>query len=126
MADSPIVSKSGENLQFFTFPEQEVNKTRTTTKNIAFFFIFLLFLLAFCYLLWYIGRVMTTKTKENTMKKIYEYITVTLFVIGIMSLIGATGAIEADQWLLGGAMALLGIAFSILGLYSQEMEKEAQ
>ena len=76
--------------------------------------------------LWYIGRVMTTKTKENTMKKIYEYITITLFVISIMSLIGATGAIEADQWLLGGSMALLGIAFSILGLYSQEMEKEAQ
>ena len=69
---------------------------------------------------------MTTKTKENTMKKIYEYITITLFVIGILSLIGATGAIETDQWLLGGAMALLGIAFSILGLYSQEMEKEAK
>ena len=69
---------------------------------------------------------MTTKTKENTMKKVYEYITITLFVIGIMSLIGATGAIEADQWLLGGSMALLGIAFSILGLYSQEMEKEAK
>ena len=69
---------------------------------------------------------MTTKTKENTMKKIYEYITITLFVIGILSLIGATGAIETDQWLLGGAMALLGVAFSILGLYSQEMEKEAK
>jgi len=67
---------------------------------------------------------MTTKTKENTMKKIYEYITITLFVIGIMSLIGAVGAVEADQFLLGGAMALLGIAISILGLYSQEMEKE--
>ena len=69
---------------------------------------------------------MTTKTKENTMKKIYEYITITLFVIGIMSMVGAVGAIEADQWLLGGAMALLGIAFSILGLYSQEMYKEAK
>ena len=60
------------------------------------------------------------------MKKIYEYITITLFVIGILSLIGATGAIEADQWLLGGAMALLGIAFSILGLYSQEKYKEVK
>ena len=60
------------------------------------------------------------------MKKIYEYLTITLFVIGIMSLIGATGAIEADQWLLGGSMALLGVAFSILGLYSQEMYKEAK
>ena len=86
----------------------------------------MLFSLDFLANLWYIGRVMTTKTKENTMKKIYEYITITLFVISIMSLIGATGAIEADQWLLGGSMALLGIAFSILGLYSQEMEKEAK
>ena len=60
------------------------------------------------------------------MKKIYEYITLTLFVIGIMSLIGAVGAVEANQWLLGGAMALLGIAFSILGLYSQEMYKEVK
>ena len=67
---------------------------------------------------------MTTKTKENTMKKIYEYITMTLFVIGLFSLIGAVGAVEANQFLLGGAMALLGIATSILGLYSQEMEKE--
>ena len=69
---------------------------------------------------------MTTKTKENTMKKIYEYLTITLFVIGIMSLIGAVGAVEADQWLLGGAMALLGIAISILGLYSQEKYKEVK
>ena len=60
------------------------------------------------------------------MKKIYEYITITMSVIGLMAMIGATGAIEADQWLLGGAMALLGIAFSILGLYSQEMEREAK
>ena len=60
------------------------------------------------------------------MKKIYEYITITMSIIGLMAMIGATGAIEADQWLLGGAMALLGIAFSILGLYSQEMEREAK
>ena len=58
------------------------------------------------------------------MKKIYEYITITLFVIGIMSFIGATGAIEADQWLLGGSMALLGISSFILALYSQEKYKE--
>ena len=60
------------------------------------------------------------------MKKIYEYITITLFVIGIMSLIGATGAIEDDQWLLGGSMALLGISSFILALYSQEKYKEVK
>ena len=86
----------------------------------------MLFSLDFIANLWYIGRVMTTKTKENTMKKIYEYITITLFVIGIMSLIGATGAIEADQWLLGGSMALFGIASFILALYSQEKYKEVK
>ena len=69
---------------------------------------------------------MTTKTKENTMKKIYEYITITLFVIGIMSMVGAVGAIEADQWLLGGSMALFGIASFILALYSQEKYKEVK
>ena len=60
------------------------------------------------------------------MKKIYEYITITLFVIGIMSMVGAVGAIEADQWLLGGSMALFGIASFILALYSQEKYKEVK
>ena len=76
--------------------------------------------------LWYIGRVMTTKIKEINMKKLYEYITITMSVIGLMALIGATGAIEADQWLLGGSMALLGVASFILALYSQEKYKEVK
>ena len=59
-------------------------------------------------------------------KKIYEYITITMAVIGLIAMVGATGAIETDQWLLGGAMALLGIAFSILGLYSQEKYEEVK
>ena len=86
----------------------------------------MLFSLDFIANLWYIGRVMTTKTKENTMKKIYEYITITMSVIGLMAMIGATGAIEAVQWLFGGAMALLGIASFILALYSQEKYKEVK
>ena len=57
-------------------------------------------------------------------KKIYEYITVIMAVIGIMAMVGATGAIEADQWLLGGSMALIGVASFILALYSQEKYKE--
>ena len=69
---------------------------------------------------------MTTKTKENTMKKVYEYITITMSVIGLMAMVGATGAIETDQWLLGGSMALLGIASFILALYSQEKYKEVK
>ena len=86
----------------------------------------MLFSLDFITNLWYIGRVMTTKTKENTMKKIYEYITIIMSVIGLMAMIGATGAIEADQWLLGGSMALLGVASFILALYSQEKYKEVK
>ena len=69
---------------------------------------------------------MTTKTKENTMKKVYEYITIIMAIIGLMAMIGATGAIETDQWLLGGSMALLGIASFILALYSQEKYKEVK
>ena len=60
------------------------------------------------------------------MKKIYEYITITMAVIGLMAMIGATGAIETDQWLLGGSMALLGVASFILALYSQEKYKEVK
>ena len=60
------------------------------------------------------------------MKKIYEYITITMAVIGLMAMIGATGAIETDQWLLSGSMALLGIASFILALYSQEKYKEVK
>ena len=86
----------------------------------------MLFSLDFIANLWYIGRVMTTKTKENTIKKIYEYITITMSVIGLMAMIGTTGAIEADQWLLGGSMALFGIASFILALYSQEKYKEVK
>ena len=60
------------------------------------------------------------------MKKIYEYITITMSVIGLMAMIGATGAIDTDQWLLGGSMALLGVASFILALYSQEKYKEVK
>ena len=60
------------------------------------------------------------------MKKVYEYITITMAVIGLMAMVGATGAIETDQWLLGGSMALLGIASFILALYSQEKYKEVK
>ena len=60
------------------------------------------------------------------MKKIYEYITITMSIIGLMAMIGATGAIETDQWLLGGSMALLGVASFILALYSQEKYKEVK
>ena len=60
------------------------------------------------------------------MKKIYEYITIIMAVIGLMAMIGATGAIETDQWLLGGSMALFGISSFILALYSQEKYKEVK
>ena len=60
------------------------------------------------------------------MKKVYEYITITMSVIGLMAMVGATGAIETDQWLLGGSMALFGISSFILALYSQEKYKEVK
>ena len=60
------------------------------------------------------------------MKKVYEYITITMAVIGLIAMVGATGAIETDQWLLGGSMALLCISSFILALYSQEKYKEVK
>jgi hypothetical protein len=46
------------------------------------------------------------KTKDNTMK---DKMTTFTAVIFVMSMIGATGAIETDQYLLGATMTLIGV-----------------
>ena len=96
----------------------------------------MLFSLDFIANLWYIGRVMTTKTltKGNTMKKFYEYMTITMATVGTLCMVGAVGAIDGgyngipmnDNWLLCGQMALLGIASYALALYSQILYSEAK
>ena len=56
------------------------------------------------------------------MKKFRENMSVLFGVIFIMSMIGATGAVEADQYLLGGAMAMTGIFTGILTVILQSKE----
>jgi hypothetical protein len=46
------------------------------------------------------------KTKDNTM---IDKLTTFSAVIFVMSMIGATGAIETDQYLLGSTMTLIGV-----------------
>ena len=56
------------------------------------------------------------------MKKFRENMSVLFGVIFIMSLFMATGAIESNQWLLGGAMAMTGIFTGILTVILQSKE----
>lgn len=65
--------------------------------------------------------------KEKTMKKkIYEYMTVVFAVMGTLAMVSAVGAIETDQWLLGGAAVSTGIASYIMSLFSQQLYSEAK
>ena len=65
-------------------------------------------------------------------KKICEYTTIIMSVVGTFCMIGAAGAIDGgykgipmnDNWLACGVLTLLGITMFILSLYSQEMYKE--
>ena len=56
------------------------------------------------------------------MKKFRENMSVLFGVIFLMSMVAATGAIEADQYLLGGAMAMTGIFTGILTIILQSKE----
>tara|TARA_B100001094_G_scaffold87062_1_gene83314 strand:+ start:421 stop:612 length:192 start_codon:yes stop_codon:yes gene_type:complete len=55
----------------------------------------------------------------NNMKKFRENMSVLFGVVFIMSMVAATGAIEADQYLLGGAMVISGIFTGILTIILQ-------
>ena len=56
------------------------------------------------------------------MKKFKENMSVLFGVIFIMSMFMATGAIESNQWLLGGTLAMTGIFTGILTLILQSQE----
>ena len=66
------------------------------------------------------------------MKKLLEYLTIILSIVGTFCLIGAVGAIDGgykgipmnDNWFLCGTLSLLGIAMFILALYSQTLYSE--
>ena len=59
-------------------------------------------------------------------KKIYEYMTLVFAVVGTLAMVSATGAIEADQYLLGAAAALTGIASYMMTMFSQSLFAEAE
>ena len=59
-------------------------------------------------------------------KKIYEYMTLVFAVVGTLAMVSATGAIEADQYLLGAAAALTGITSYLMCLFSQTLYSEAK
>jgi hypothetical protein len=56
------------------------------------------------------------------MKKFRENMSILFGVIFLMSMVGAAGAVEADQWLMGFFMAMTGIFTGILTIMLQSQE----
>ena len=56
------------------------------------------------------------------MNKVKDYMATFFGVVFIMSMVGATGAVEADNYLVGFVMALIGISTGILTLILQSKE----
>ena len=56
------------------------------------------------------------------MNKIKDYMTTFFGVVFIMSMVGATGAVEADNYFVGFVMFLVGISTGILTLMIQSKE----
>ena len=56
------------------------------------------------------------------MDKVKDYMATFFDVVFIMSMVGATGAVEADDYLVGFVMALVGISTGILTLILQSKE----
>jgi hypothetical protein len=68
----------------------------------------------------------TMKKQKNKMKTVYEYMTVFFAILGTLAMVSAVGAVEEDQWLLGGAAVSTGIASYIMSLFSQQLYSEAK
>ena len=56
------------------------------------------------------------------MNKIKENLAILFGVVFVMSMVGATGAVEADNYLVGFVMALVGISTGILTIMLQSKE----
>ena len=56
------------------------------------------------------------------MNKLKDNLATFFGVVFIMSMVGATGAVEADNYLVGFVMALVGISTGILTLIFQSKE----
>ena len=60
------------------------------------------------------------------MKKVLEYLTITLAVLGILCMFAAVESIEIDKWSQGLSIAFLGIISLILSLVSQQFYIEGK
>ena len=58
------------------------------------------------------------------MNKVKDYMATFFGVVFVMSMVGATGAIEADNYLVGFVMALVGISTGILTLILQSERED--
>ena len=58
------------------------------------------------------------------MNKLKEYMATFFGVVFVMSMVGATGAIEADNYLVGFVMALVGISTGIFTLILQSERED--
>ena len=56
------------------------------------------------------------------MNKIKENLAILFGVVFVMSMVGTTGAVEADNYLVGFVMALVGISTGILTIILQSKE----
>ena len=56
------------------------------------------------------------------MNKIKENLAILFGVVFVMSMVGATGAVEADNYFVGFVMALVGISTGILTIILQSKE----
>ena len=56
------------------------------------------------------------------MNKLKDYMATFFGVVFIMSMVGATGAVEADNYLVGFVMALVGISTGVLTIMLQSKE----
>ena len=56
------------------------------------------------------------------MNKLKDYMATFFGVVFIMSMVGATGAVEADNYFVGFVMTLVGISTSILTIMLQSKE----
>ena len=54
------------------------------------------------------------------MRKFKEIMTTIFAVLGVLLLVGATGAVETDQWLLGFTYMIMGVSLMFISIITQE------
>lgn len=63
------------------------------------------------------------REQEDKIKKFYSNVSVGFGVVGLLAMVSAVGAIEADQYLFAASVASLGIFSFVTTLYTQELSK---